>query len=168
MNKTINQLTNLAEISSNDELPIWDNSAGDTKKVSIENLGKEIIKEFNTYSTTEHFTGKYWTDGKPIYEKTFTNSWGSSGGTQRVDLDITALGIGSIIKGEGIMDGNSSLGRGFYPMTFMRASSSGSANAFSWGINQTKSTLFFVIQGDGLSTKMYECTFTLNYTKSTT
>lgn len=68
MNKTINQLTNLAEVSSSDELPIWDNSAGDTKKVSVENLGKEIIKEFNTYSTTERFTGKYWIDGKPIYE----------------------------------------------------------------------------------------------------
>ena len=79
MNKTINQLTNLTEISSNNELPIWDNSAGDTKKVSVENLGEEIIKEFNTYSTTEHFTGKYWIDGKPIYQKvvqeeTFTSS----------------------------------------------------------------------------------------------
>lgn len=67
MNKTINQLTNLTEISSSDELPIWDSSASDTKKVSVENLGKEIIKEFNTYSTTEYFTGKYWIDGKPIY-----------------------------------------------------------------------------------------------------
>ena len=79
MNKTINQLTNLAEISSNDELPIWDNSASDTKKVSVENLGKEIIKEFNTYSTTEYFTGEYWIDGKKIYgkvvqEASFTSS----------------------------------------------------------------------------------------------
>lgn len=120
----------------------------------------------NIYSTTEHFTGKYWIDGKPIYEKTFTNSWGSSGGTQRTDFDITNLSIDSITKGEGIMDGNSSLGRGFYPMTFIRAGSSGTANGFSWGIDQTKSTLSFVIQGDGLSFKMYECTFTLEYTKT--
>lgn len=79
MNKTINQLTNLAEVETNDELPIWDNSASDTKKVSVENLGKEIIKEFNTYSTTEYFTGKYWIDGKKIYgivvqEASFTSS----------------------------------------------------------------------------------------------
>lgn len=44
-NKTINQLTNLTEISSSDELPIWDNSAGDTKKVSVENL----LKKYNTW-----------------------------------------------------------------------------------------------------------------------
>ena len=67
MNKTINQLTNLAEVKAGDELPIWDNSASDTKKVSVRNLGEKILKLFNTYSTTEYFTGKYWIDGKPIY-----------------------------------------------------------------------------------------------------
>lgn len=45
MNKTINQLTNLAEVSTSDELPIWDNSASDTKKVSVINL----LKLFNTW-----------------------------------------------------------------------------------------------------------------------
>lgn len=92
MNKTINQLTNLAEISSNDELPIWDNSASDTKKVSVENLGKEIIKEFDTYSTTEHFTGKYWIDGKPIYAIVIEGTSLPSSGT------VFAEGIGTLIN----------------------------------------------------------------------
>ena len=95
MNKTINQLTNLAEISSSDELPIWDSSASDTKKVSVENLGKEIIKEFNTYSTTEYFTGKYWIDGKPIYRTVFTglnfggstSGWNNTGATKPTGAD---------------------------------------------------------------------------------
>jgi len=33
---------------------------------------------YNKYSTEEHFTGKYWIDGKPIYSKTFTGSWSVS------------------------------------------------------------------------------------------
>lgn len=95
MNKTINQLTNLSEISSNNELPIWDNSASDTKKVSVENLGKKIIKEFISYFTTEHFTGKYWIDGKPIYRIVFTDlnfggstsGWNNTGATQPTGAD---------------------------------------------------------------------------------
>ena len=32
--------------------------------------GYEEVESYNTYSTEEHFTGKYWIDGKKIYGKT--------------------------------------------------------------------------------------------------
>ena len=32
-----------------------------------------VIDKFNTYSTEEYFTGKYWHDGKKIYGKVFNN-----------------------------------------------------------------------------------------------
>ena len=123
----------------------------------------------NAYSTEETLTSKTWIDGKKIYQKTFTHSWGSSGSSSGgvTDIDITNLQIDSIVNGEGVILGsNSSYGKGYYPMTFMNATSSGTANAYKWGINETKTTLTFQMQGDGLSFKMYDCTFTLEYTKT--
>lgn len=121
-----------------------------------------------SYSTTETFTGSYWIDGKPIYRKVITNSWGSSGGTSITNIDITTLNIDSLIKGEGIMLGNNgTFGKGYYPMTFTRAASSGTANSYSWGTNEARTNLFFTMQGDGLGFRMFDCTLILEYTKTT-
>lgn len=70
-NQTIHELTNLSEISTNDELPIWDNSAGATKKVSVEELSLAVNNTVNSYSTEEVNTGTKWIDGKAVYKKTF-------------------------------------------------------------------------------------------------
>ena len=148
-NKTINQLISLSEISSNDELPIWDSSAGDTKKVSVENLGKEIIKEFNTYSTTEHFTGKYWIDGKPIYGIVIEGTSLPSSGT------VFLTGVGTLINqyGSYTSDGNQ----------ISLPYNSGSSKV-ELRVNSSNQ-LFLQSASVGAVTKYY---FYVEYTKSTT
>lgn len=75
-NKTIHELDSLSEIAQNDEMLIYDISAGadsPTKKTTagnILNYVKDGLKE--VYSTTEEVkTNKVWIDGKPIYRKVF-------------------------------------------------------------------------------------------------
>lgn len=149
MNKTINQLTNLTEISSNDELPIWDNSVSDTKKVSVENLGKEIIKEFNTYSTTEYFTGKYWIDGKPIYAIVIEGTTLPSSGT------VVFTGVETLIKQYGSYIGGGNQISVPY--------NSGSTKV-ELRVNSSNQ-LFFQLSGTSSITKYYFC---VEYTKPTT
>lgn len=148
MNKTINQLTNLTEISSSDELPIWDNSAGDTKKVSVENLGEVIIKTFNTYSTTEYFTGKYWIDGKKIYAIVIEGTSLPSSGT------VFAEGIETLINQYGSYIGNNTqisipynsgstkveLRVNSSNQLFLQSASVGTVTKYNFCVEYTKST----------------------------
>lgn len=55
----------------------------------------DYINDCNSYSTTETFTGKHWTDGKPVYRKVvpFTTTWSSN--EQTVAL---VSGYSTIIK----------------------------------------------------------------------
>lgn len=67
--KTIKDLTLLEDVSQEDFLIVWDNSAenNNTKKLPI----SEIMKnQGNSYSTDEVVVGT-WIDGKPIYRKVF-------------------------------------------------------------------------------------------------
>ena len=72
-NKTIHELDSLTEITQNDEMLIYDISAGadnPTKKTTvgtIKNYMADNIKD--VYSTDEVKTNKVWIDGKPIYRK---------------------------------------------------------------------------------------------------
>lgn len=155
MNKTINQLTNLSEVSTSDELPIWDNSAGDTKKVSVENLGEVIIKNFNTYSTTEKFTGKYWIDGKPIYEmvvqsETFTSS-------SPLSVSITDLDFLIDIRMKRNYD-SSHLTRWIF--------GSGTASTNNLVVEQSTNSITFAPQSSGQTIKNFSAI--IEYTKSTT
>ena len=90
-NQTIHELTNLSEISTNDELPIWDNSAGATKKVSVEELSLAVNNTVNSYSTEEVNTGKKWIDGKPIYKKVIDLGNLPNATVKRVNTNITDL-----------------------------------------------------------------------------
>lgn len=91
-NKTIHELDSLSEIAQNDEMLIYDISAGadnPTKKTTAGNLLnfiKDKIKD--VYSTDEVKTNKVWIDGKPIYRKVYTGT--ASNGTS-VLLDINNL-----------------------------------------------------------------------------
>lgn len=148
MNKTINQLTNLTEISTSDELPIWDNSAGDTKKVSVENLGEVIIKNFNTYSTIEKFTGKYWVDEKPIYAIVLEGTSFPSSGT------VFAEGIGTLINQYGsYTSGGNQIGLPYNSgstkvelrvnssnQLFLQSSSVGTVTKYNFCVEYTKAT----------------------------
>ena len=75
-NKTIHELDSLSEIAQNDEMLIYDISAGadnPTKKVTagnILNYVKDNSKD--VYSNDEVKTNKVWIDGKPIYRRVFT------------------------------------------------------------------------------------------------
>lgn len=81
-NKTIHELDSLSEIAQNDEMLIYDISAGadnPTKKTTagnILNYVKDDLKE--VYSTDEVETNKVWIDGKKIYSKSFIMTTGLS------------------------------------------------------------------------------------------
>ena len=38
----------------------------------MQSVSSNAVSKALSYSTTEHKTGRYWTDGKPTYEVTFT------------------------------------------------------------------------------------------------
>jgi hypothetical protein len=98
-NQTIHELTNLSEISTNDELPIWDNSAGTTKKVSVEELSLAVNNTVNSYSTEEVNTGKKWIDGKPIYRKIVDIGALPNATTKTVAHNISNYDVFTTIKG---------------------------------------------------------------------
>ena len=52
----------------------------------------------NTYSATEHWTGKYWINGKKIYERTFTGDLGT-GMTGAGTVELVTLDAGSALVG---------------------------------------------------------------------
>lgn len=54
------------------------------------NVVKAYIDNVNSYSTEEHFTGRYWIDGKKIYGKTFTES-GTNTGQNTHGINVSAL-----------------------------------------------------------------------------
>lgn len=67
--KTIKDLTLLEDVSQEDFLIVWDNSAenNNTKKLPVSELMKN---QGDSYSTEETVIGT-WIDGKPIYRKVF-------------------------------------------------------------------------------------------------
>ena len=54
------------------------------------------------YSTTEHKTGRKWTDGKDIYERTFTFSESIIVSSSGTSTGISALGINNIVNVIGV------------------------------------------------------------------
>lgn len=57
----------------------------------------------NSYSTTEHKTGRKWIDGKDIWEKTYVlNSTNTTG--QYINVDVSALAIDTCVHVGGICD----------------------------------------------------------------
>ena len=62
-----------------------------------------------SYSTTEHFTGKYWTDGKPIYRKVLTDTFGIIDGSNWIykNISVTDLNIGTVTKMTGFIEATS-------------------------------------------------------------
>ena len=72
-NKTIHELDSLSEIAQNDEMLIYDNSAGadnPTKKTTVGTIKDFMANNIkDVYSTDEVKTNKVWIDGKPIYRK---------------------------------------------------------------------------------------------------
>lgn len=45
---------------------------------TVNTYSANVIDKFNTYSTEETFTGKYWIDGKKIYGKVIKSKTGSN------------------------------------------------------------------------------------------
>lgn len=79
----INQLLGLSDSGGSDpdlsglatkqELQDAVNSLQPVDEVTLNNMQSvtsNAVAQAMSYSTTEHFTGKYWVDGKKIYEKT--------------------------------------------------------------------------------------------------
>lgn len=99
-NKTIHELDSLSEIAQNDEMLIYDNSAGadnPTKKTTVGKIKDFIANNIKyVYSTDEVKTNKVWIDGKPIYERVIEYGDGSTAIAQ--DTAITILNNVSIAK----------------------------------------------------------------------
>lgn len=79
----------------------WTNS----KALSVSNLnefGDEVIKQYNSYSTSEKFTGEYWIDGKPIYKKVFTGTT-VAGDTS---VNMSSLNIRQLVNITGVIGQN--------------------------------------------------------------
>ena len=55
---------NMNPVTSNAVVPVDEVTSGNMQSVSSNAVSKAL-----SYSTTEHFTGKYWTDGKKIYSR---------------------------------------------------------------------------------------------------
>ena len=94
--KTIYQLTELENVSQDDELIIYDVSdttETPTKKVKVKNFLKNI------FSTEEQFTGKYWIDGKPIYSKVIDCGALPNNAETFTDLNIQNLATVVSLKG---------------------------------------------------------------------
>lgn len=77
-NKTIHELDSLSEIAQNDEMLIYDISAGadnPTKKTTVGTIKDFMANNIkDVYSTDEVKTNKVWIDGKPIYRLVWTAS----------------------------------------------------------------------------------------------
>lgn len=63
------------------------------------------ISDLSNYSTTEHLTGKYWVDGKPIYRKVV--NFGILPNNNRKDINHNISGISNFVSFYGITWNNS-------------------------------------------------------------
>lgn len=79
---------------------------------------EEKIEAYSIYSTTEHWTGKYWIDGKKIYRKVYTFTSPLS------NIDATSLNIDFVIKieGGGYAVGSGQSGNQWLPLGFTASS----------------------------------------------
>jgi len=65
----------------------------------MQSVTSNAVAKANSYSTEEHFTGRYWKDGKKIYEKTFNYGTISSNSFQidtNVNLETLVTYSGSV------------------------------------------------------------------------
>lgn len=108
----------------------------------------------HTYSTEEHEVGK-WIDGSTIYEKTFYDAGGVTGG---VFINHGISNIDKIIDYEGFCYDNQ--GEDIYP--FPRISGD-AANIGVSGISQTQ---IKVMTANAFGKRIYDIYVTIRYTKS--
>lgn len=67
----------------------------------MHSVTSNAVAEAGSYSTTEKFTGKYWIDGKPIYEITkdlgnYTSGWRYEQWDQSADTIVSYYGRGYV------------------------------------------------------------------------
>lgn len=68
---------------------------------NMHSVTSNAVAEAGSYSTTEHFTGKYWIDEKPIYEITkdfgsYTTGWRYEQWDQSADTIVSYYGRGYV------------------------------------------------------------------------
>ena len=62
------------------------------------------VEPTDKYSTTEHFTGKYWIDGKPIYRKVLQGTLPNTASTPEIG---TIANFGTLVSARFIQRGGS-------------------------------------------------------------
>ena len=86
MSTKISDLTSATSLTGAEEVPIV--QTGTTKKTTVGDIQKNA-----NYSTTEQVIGT-WIDGKPLYQKVVSNTFGSVGsGTDIVVSEVDISGI---------------------------------------------------------------------------
>ena len=108
------------------------------------------INENNSYSTTEHATGKKWIDGKPVYKKTWTGTTSIDGWNEIANL--TALNISKVVKAEQVYEEESYIQGNYY-----------ASNTNRWRFLIRKSDMALIVD----ATNNAEYVITLEYTKTT-
>lgn len=123
-----------------DDYLIMDSPTAGTRKILASNIGGGGID----YSTSEQDTGVKWIDGKPIYQKTYTNIITS--------ISLTSLNIDMIVGYHGMWKSVYGPQRNldFYGssteysrMTFDSSYSSMQLNVTGWSISSGFITIFY-------------------------
>lgn len=132
------------------------NIVGKDYDAKIQEL-EEKIEAYSIYSTTEHWTGKYWIDGKKIYSRTFVYTGLLA--QREKNFDISAWNIDTPIA---VVNQSAKYQSQTEPRQVLPAY--GSNGEFS-GFSFISTTLRF--RATRFSYSWYDCIVTLEYTKTT-
>ena len=121
----------------------------------MQSVTSNAVSKAMSYSKTEHFTGKYWFDGRKIYSKTF--EFGAVSANSRITISVSNLHIRTAIKAEGY--GLTVGGDGFMPITYPDRSV---ASILSYYVDRESIYIF-----TGTSRSVDGGHITLEYTKTT-
>jgi len=147
----ISELTELTSADSTDLIPIVDISADETKKISFNNLTKDV------YSTSEIKTNKVWIDGKSIYRKVITGTR-TSGNNYTVDFELSSLS--SIVKIDiYAICQNTNLAHGIYRMD--------DTDQLRYYIDDNSALRLVIMDGTSHPAKPYDYVVIAEYTKTT-
>ena len=157
-------------LADDDKMPFYDTSASAKKNTTWGNvkslLGMPVMGTFSKgdlYDTTEKVIGK-WTDGRPLYQRTFVGSISSSSTQTTVVSSISSWSIKDL---EGMIWSTVS-GQTYYstiPYATSTSASGGAANDYV--IFYTNgSSLILQIGGTSWKTSSTQYSVTVRYTKS--
>ena len=139
---------------------------GDVKD-AVDELRREIpVQSGHIYSTTEHIVGQ-WIDGKPIYEKTISDTSTRTTGSNTISTGISNLE--TLIELKGTVSYGSNVTWLPIPLSDDPSSSMSNSQVKFGGLNKNNGNVAFYIGTDytGVVNVVNKVIVTLRYTKTT-